>query len=133
MTESIASIQEIQEILQNFITTGSFRGDGNEQYRIPTGRIYNGPPVAVITRQDVLRILQCFLDGEWDNQDAGSWCGALFAKYREYITYEAGYGTVIDDVISEMASFWNDMTPEEVKQLYDQLQNAQYNPNDPTT
>ncbi len=132
MTEFTASISEIQEIIQNFITTGSFRGDGSEQRRIHM-QGYRGEPLAVVTRQDVLRILQRFLSNEWDAQGIGSWGGALFASYRAYITYEAGYGGVIDDVLSELASFWNDITLEEVQQLYDQLKNAQYDPNDLTT
>ncbi len=132
MTESTASIAEIQEIIQNYINTGSFRGDGSEQHRIPVPG-YRGEPLAVVTRQDVLRILQRFLKGEWDNQSIGSWGGGLFASYRAYITYEAGYGGVIDDVLGRLASFWTSLTREDVQQYIAMLQNAQYDPNDLTT
>ena len=128
MTDSISSISEIKAMLQSFITTGWLSTDSHNL--IPQN--YRGEALAVVTREDVLRILHRFLTGEWDAQGIGSWSGALFASYRRYITYEAGYGTVIDDVLAELASFWSDITQEEVQQLYDQLKNAQYDPTDTT-
>ncbi|WP_373532880.1 hypothetical protein [Vampirovibrio sp.] len=129
MTESTASTSEIQAMLQSFITTGWLETENH--YRIPQD--YRGEPLALVTRQDVLRILQRFLTGEWDNQGIGSWGGALFASYGDYITYEAGYGTVIDDVLGRLASFWTSLTAEDVQQYIRILQQAQYDPNDLTT
>lgn len=74
MTESTASITEIQAMLQSFITTGWL--ETKNHYRIPM-QGYRGEPLAVVTRQDVLRILQRFLSNEWDAQGIGSWGGGF--------------------------------------------------------
>src|SRR5690349_996619 len=98
---NLINTEKIRNALQHLVTTGDLPDGFDED--IPYE--YNGERLVVVTRQDVIDKLNRYLKGDWAEGDVGSWCREVSSPYRWYLAYEAGYGYIIDDIVSQWETF----------------------------
>jgi hypothetical protein len=89
------------------------------------------PYLATLTRQDLISILQRFLNYDLSAQDVYDWAEAL--EVRETVKKELGYNSLIFEVLSNITlefAIDHPLTPERAKEIIHQLQTAPFDPDD---
>lgn len=128
--EQQPSKEYIRNTLQDLLEKGRYLTE-EEHKLIPRG-ILRKEPLGVITREHVIKALNAYLSDEWAGPDIEDWANEAYGICRDYFVFEAGYGSVIDDILSQLASWGERLKPEEAQSYIQELQNAKYNPDDPT-
>jgi hypothetical protein len=86
-----------------------------------------GDPLAILTRQDVISVLNRFLNEQLSAREVEDW--AFSISGRMVIGYEAGYANLLQGVIEtlELTADWGEpLTSEMAREMIDQLLEAKF-------
>lgn len=99
------------------------------------GPIWDDQPedfyLATLNRQDIISVLQRFLESELTAKDVKAWAEAL--EVRDPVKKEQGYGPLIFDILTDITledDIGYTLTPERAREMIVQLKTAQFDPED---